>query len=109
MKCSRCGFENPAEFGFCGKCGHALAQVCARCGFQNPPGFAFCGKCGASFTADIDRLLHANQQPPASHVGTLTTLANRFERDHATLAAAIPQVADARSRVGLRPQRRIVR
>ncbi|OGQ17971.1 MAG: hypothetical protein A2138_23840 [Deltaproteobacteria bacterium RBG_16_71_12] len=52
-------------------------------------------------SSDIDRLLHANQQPPASHVGTLTALAGRFERDHPTLATAIRQVADALSRVGL--------
>ena len=52
-------------------------------------------------SADIDRLLHANEQPAATHVDTLATLATRFERDHPTLAAAIRQVADALSRVGL--------
>ena len=52
-------------------------------------------------SADIDRLLHQDEQPDAAHVGTLTGLAARFERDHPTLAAAIRQVADALSRVGL--------
>lgn len=52
-------------------------------------------------SSDIDRLLHANQAPAASHVGTLTELAARFERDHPSLATAIRQVADALSGVGL--------
>lgn len=51
--------------------------------------------------ADIDRLLHTDEQAAASHVGTLTDLATRFERDHPTLAAAIRQVADALANVGL--------
>lgn len=51
--------------------------------------------------ADIDGLLHANELPAASHVGTLTELARRFERDHPRLASAIQQLADALSRVGL--------
>jgi class 3 adenylate cyclase/predicted ATPase len=65
MKCGNCGFESPAGFAFCGKCGTPLASPCPRCGFENPPGFAFCGKCGASLeaspedrlaTADLERL-----------------------------------------------------
>ena len=46
MRCGSCGFENPAEMSFCGKCGTALTPSCPQCGFENPPGFAFCGKCG---------------------------------------------------------------
>ncbi|MBI1945804.1 MAG: DUF4404 family protein [Deltaproteobacteria bacterium] len=52
-------------------------------------------------SSDIDRLLRANQPPATSHVGTLSELATRFERDHPSLATAIRQVADALSRVGL--------
>jgi len=65
MRCSKCGFENPTGFTFCGKCGASLSSACPQCGFENPPGLAFCGKCGASLeavqedrltTADLDHL-----------------------------------------------------
>src|SRR5215813_14260449 len=46
MHCGSCGFENPAEMSFCGKCGTALSPSCPQCGFENPSDFAFCGKCG---------------------------------------------------------------
>ncbi len=57
-------------------------------------------------SADIDRVLHdrvlhSNDRQPAAHVATLSELATRFERDHPSLAAAIRQVADALSRVGI--------
>src|SRR5215813_1467637 len=48
MHCGSCGFENPAEMSFCGKCGIALTPSCPQCGFENPSDFAFCGKCGRS-------------------------------------------------------------
>lgn len=46
MKCTRCGFDAPAEMSFCGQCGARLGVPCPRCGFENPPGYRFCGKCG---------------------------------------------------------------
>ncbi|HVA76658.1 MAG TPA: adenylate/guanylate cyclase domain-containing protein, partial [Candidatus Binataceae bacterium] len=45
MRCSKCGFENPAGMKFCGQCTAALALVCTKCHFENPPGFKFCGQC----------------------------------------------------------------
>lgn len=63
MKCSKCTFENPEGFAFCGKCGAKLVSVCSKCAFESPPGLKFCGHCGAllngtaSFTmADLDHL-----------------------------------------------------
>jgi len=61
MQCGNCGFENPDDFAFCGKCGGSLVSVCPQCGFENPPGFAFCGKCGTSLvTVQEDRLTTAD-------------------------------------------------
>jgi class 3 adenylate cyclase/tetratricopeptide (TPR) repeat protein len=51
MRCSSCGFENPAGMKFCGQCTAPLAPVCPTCGFENPPGFKFCGQCTASLAA----------------------------------------------------------
>ncbi len=45
MRCSKCGYENPAGKKFCGQCTAALALVCPKCHFENPPGFKFCGQC----------------------------------------------------------------
>jgi ABC-type oligopeptide transport system substrate-binding subunit/class 3 adenylate cyclase len=46
MKCPKCHYDCPPDFGFCPKCGTALQQECTQCGFQAPPDFAFCPKCG---------------------------------------------------------------
>jgi hypothetical protein len=51
MRCSNCGFENPAGMKFCGQCTHPLALVCPKCRFENPPGFKFCGQCTAPLSA----------------------------------------------------------
>ncbi len=56
MKCSKCGFENPDGFAFCGQCGTALSTPCPQCGFKNPSGFAFCGQCGAPLETGRERL-----------------------------------------------------
>jgi class 3 adenylate cyclase len=45
MRCSKCGFENPAGMKFCGQCTAPLALVCPKCNSENPPGFKFCGQC----------------------------------------------------------------
>src|SRR5579864_3921694 len=50
MRCSKCGFENPAGMKFCGQCTAALALVCPKCHCENPPGFKFCGQCTTALT-----------------------------------------------------------
>jgi len=51
MICPKCGFDCPAEFGFCPRCGTLLQQACPKCGFQVPAEFAFCPKCGTAVAA----------------------------------------------------------
>src|SRR5262249_13048329 len=51
MRCSNCGFENPAGMKFCGQCTNPLALICPRCRFENPPGFKFCGQCTTPLSA----------------------------------------------------------
>src|SRR6266705_823950 len=46
--CAACGFENPANFRFCGSCGEALGRACANCGAEVPQGLRYCGSCGQS-------------------------------------------------------------
>lgn len=68
MKCSNCGFDNPAEMLFCGMCGTRLAQACKSCGFTNPAAFRYCGKCGQPLAAisDLPLALPESIVPPAS-------------------------------------------
>jgi hypothetical protein len=54
MRCSKCGFENPAGMRFCGQCAEPLALVCPRCQFNNPAGFKFCGQCTAALSVDTE-------------------------------------------------------
>src|SRR3989337_1626492 len=73
MRCSSCGFENPEEMNFCGKCARPLSLRCSHCGFENPPGFAFCGKCATPLTgqtptpktSQIDRQLDKQEDKAA--------------------------------------------
>ncbi len=46
MRCQECGFENPSDTRYCGRCGRGLVRTCPSCGAVNPEGFAFCGTCG---------------------------------------------------------------
>jgi class 3 adenylate cyclase len=44
--CQACGFDNPDEARFCGRCGTSLAATCPACGAPITPGTAFCTACG---------------------------------------------------------------
>ncbi len=57
MNCVKCGFRNPLDMAFCGKCGSALRLACPSCAFENPPENHFCGRCG-------NRLDHEAAAPP---------------------------------------------
>jgi len=46
VTCLSCGFDNPAESRFCGRCGEALARACPTCGAPVPATLAFCTACG---------------------------------------------------------------
>lgn len=48
MKCSKCGFENPNGFKFCGQCGSKLEvyNKCPNCGTTFPSEGIFCPECG---------------------------------------------------------------
>jgi class 3 adenylate cyclase len=64
MRCSRCGFENPAGMKFCGQCASPLSWPCPQCGFENPTGFAFCGQCATPLTEPLPA---ASSQAPLSY------------------------------------------
>ncbi|MEM5430373.1 adenylate/guanylate cyclase domain-containing protein [Cupriavidus oxalaticus] len=46
MRCTKCGFDNPAGGRFCEECGQSLAQICPQCGHESGPTAKFCGLCG---------------------------------------------------------------
>jgi adenylate cyclase len=48
MSCANCGFDAPADFAFCPKCGTKLAHACPGCGASTQPDFAFCARCGTA-------------------------------------------------------------
>ena len=64
MRCSKCGFENPAGMRFCGQCTTALALGCPKCGFENPPGFKFCGQCTTALTSGAPASRLDTSKPP---------------------------------------------
>ena len=68
MRCSKCGFDNPAGMRICGKCRTALALTCPNCSFENPPGFDFCGQCAAGLNGDggIAKAAAAASKPAAT-------------------------------------------
>ncbi|HYL60346.1 MAG TPA: adenylate/guanylate cyclase domain-containing protein, partial [Candidatus Acidoferrales bacterium] len=48
VRCSKCGFENPAAAKFCSECAAPMAAKCPRCGASNQPGAKFCNECAAA-------------------------------------------------------------
>ena len=46
MDCPTCQASNPAEAGFCMKCGSSLGHACPQCGTELPGEAQFCYKCG---------------------------------------------------------------
>ena len=76
MNCVGCGFENPANLKYCGKCGAPLARQCPSCGFENPPEFTFCGQCGKSLpgqprspdASETDRPQPRPEEKPESEI-----------------------------------------
>jgi hypothetical protein len=50
MRCGKCGFDNPA--GMILRAMHQPAGAdLSKCRFENPPGFKFCGQCTAPLNA----------------------------------------------------------
>jgi adenylate cyclase len=48
MNCAGCGFDAPADFAFCPKCGRQLPRSCPGCGAPAPAEFSFCPRCGSA-------------------------------------------------------------
>lgn len=55
MRCTHCGFENPADANFCEECGAGLPPVCPVCGRVSTRTAKFCAGCGASMAAASPR------------------------------------------------------
>ena len=46
--CPACGFLNPGDAAYCGRCGRTLGRTCSRCGAgQLPTDVTYCTSCGA--------------------------------------------------------------
>lgn len=52
MTCALCGATNPAESGYCNRCGVMLGLTCPQCEAANNPKARRCGACGAVLQAD---------------------------------------------------------
>ena len=52
MQCPECQSDNPADAGFCNKCGSRLEIACPNCGKTNPPDSNFCNGCGQQLVVD---------------------------------------------------------
>ena len=55
MTCPACGFENPDEARFCGRCGGELGGACPACGAPVGPGLEFCRSCGVRLVEPEER------------------------------------------------------
>jgi class 3 adenylate cyclase len=64
--CQACGFDNPDEARFCGRCGESLAGTCPSCGAPVTQGTAFCTACGSP--------LHLDTRPPSGEERKVVTV-----------------------------------
>jgi len=55
MNCPACGFENPGDARFCGRCGAAFGPACPSCRAPVKPGLAYCISCGAQVASREER------------------------------------------------------
>jgi class 3 adenylate cyclase/tetratricopeptide (TPR) repeat protein len=55
VTCPTCGFENPDEARFCGRCGGELGGACPECGTVVSAGLGFCTSCGARLAEPEER------------------------------------------------------
>ena len=55
MTCLACGFDNPADARFCGRCGAALGLACPSCGATVRPELAYCTSCGTQLATREER------------------------------------------------------
>ena len=70
MKCTSCGFANPAGVKFCTACGPRLANRCGRCNFENSLSAKFCGECGQALTPQVtDRAVPDRDVPLPGGLG----------------------------------------
>ncbi|WP_042885361.1 adenylate/guanylate cyclase domain-containing protein [Cupriavidus necator] len=87
MRCTKCGFENPAEGRFCEECGQRLSQVCLQCGHESSPTAKFCGACGVPLTELAATPVPATASMPAVPAPVLYTPPHLAERILAEQAA----------------------
>jgi ribosomal protein L40E len=60
--CRVCGYVNPPDNTYCGKCGSKMEpalRTCSACGYLNPPANDFCGKCGKPLAGQAAALQQA--------------------------------------------------
>ncbi|WP_434663309.1 adenylate/guanylate cyclase domain-containing protein [Paraburkholderia sp. A3BS-1L] len=93
MRCTNCGFENPAKARFCEACGTLLARACPRCGYVAAAAARFCSECGAQLT-QLTQLTEApelappaQESPPAPIHYTPHHLAERIRAEHVAMEA----------------------
>ncbi|QQX85967.1 AAA family ATPase [Cupriavidus necator] len=87
MRCTKCGFENPAGGKFCEECGQRLAQICPQCGHESSPTAKFCGACGVPLTDLPATPVPAAEAMPAVLAPVLYTPPHLAERILAEQAA----------------------
>src|SRR5258706_9573992 len=75
MRCTGCGFENPAGTNFCEECGARLARICPNCSHELRPTAKFCGNCGAPLIGKEPE----NRGTGESEKGSLESSVQRLE------------------------------
>lgn len=81
MKCTKCQFESPSNFKFCGQCGAGLEQACTKCGIVNPLNFKFCGNCGTS--TNTNKISQTSSKPATAEL--ILNPETEAERRHLTI------------------------
>jgi class 3 adenylate cyclase/tetratricopeptide (TPR) repeat protein len=89
MRCTSCGFENPADGSFCGECAAPLANTlsCPSCGKANPAKQKFCNGCGGPLRKSTER-----SAPPDPRAYTPKHLAEKILQSKSALEGERKQV-----------------
>jgi class 3 adenylate cyclase/tetratricopeptide (TPR) repeat protein len=92
MRCSKCGFENPAAMKFCGHCTEPLPLICPKCQFQNPPGFKFCGQCTAALAVDIGATKSRPSSRPSEAIRVTAQGSEALDGERKTVTALFADI-----------------
>lgn len=82
----------------CGQCAAPLARACDKCGFENPANFKFCGNCGASLVPTAPRASGEDKlarlgSMPAALAEKITSIGKQIEGERRTVTVLFADIS----------------